>query len=181
MSRETRRSYTGVVRVALVVRSSGSVGTPMHGCEAMAKWLRGAAQVAVAVAKWLKKIRRNVQWGPTAHWPGCVGPMSWSRVGPHVAALAWSMTNVFDVTPGEVYWAASEMGWTVGHSYSVYAPFVHGCTTLRYEGTPVGTPDAGAFWRVIADHGVSVLLTAPTAFRQSNARTPTVSTLPDMT
>ena len=88
----------------------------------MAKWLRGAAQVAVAVAKWLKRIWRNVQWGPTAPWPGCVGPMSWSGVGPHAAASAWSMTNVFDVTPG-------------------------------------------GFWRVIADHGVSVLLTAPTAFR----------------
>lgn len=105
MSRETRRSYTSVgrvVRVAVVVRSSGSVGTPLHCCEAMAKWLRGAAQVAVAVAKWLKRIWRNVEWGPTAPWPGCVGPMSWSRVGPHAAALAWSMTNVFDVTPGEV-------------------------------------------------------------------------------
>lgn len=153
----------------------------MHGCEAMAKWLRGAAQVAVAVAKWLKKIWRNVQWGPTAHWPGCVGPMSWSRVGPHVAALAWSMTNVFDVTPGEVYWAASEMGWTVGHSYSVYAPFIHGCTTLLYEGAPVGTPDAGPFWRVIADHGVSVLLTAPTAFRAIKREDTDGEHLPDAT
>ena len=85
--------------------------------------------------------------------------------GGHAVALAWSMPNVFDVAPGEVYWAASDIGWTVGHSYSVYAPLIHGCTTVLYEGKPVGTPDAGAFWRVIADHGVSVLFTAPTAFR----------------
>ena len=85
--------------------------------------------------------------------------------GGHAVALAWSMPNVFAVAPGEVYWAASDIGWTVGHSYSVYAPLIHGCTTVLYEGKPVGTPDAGAFWRVIAEHGVSVLFTAPTAFR----------------
>ena len=85
--------------------------------------------------------------------------------GGHAVALAWSMPNVFGVTPGEVYWAASDIGWTVGHSYGVYAPLIHGCTTVLYEGKPVGTPDAGAFWRVIADHGVGVLFTAPTAFR----------------
>ena len=85
--------------------------------------------------------------------------------GGHAVALAWSMPNIFDVAPGEVYWAASDIGWTVGHSYGVYAPLIHGCTTVLYEGKPVGTPDAGAFWRVIADHGVSVLFTAPTAFR----------------
>ena len=85
--------------------------------------------------------------------------------GGHAVALAWSMPNVFGVASGEVYWAASDIGWTVGHSYSVYAPLIHGCTTVLYEGKPVGTPDAGAFWRVIAEHGVSVLFTAPTAFR----------------
>ena len=75
------------------------------------------------------------------------------------------MPNIYDVQPGEVYWAASDVGWVVGHSYIVYAPLLHGCTTVLYEGKPVGTPDAGAFWRVIAEHGVETLFTAPTAFR----------------
>ena len=85
--------------------------------------------------------------------------------GGHAVALAWSMTNVFDVEPGSVYWAASDVGWVVGHSYIVYAPLLHGCTTVLYEGKPVGTPDAGAFWRVVAEHGVTCLFTAPTAIR----------------
>ncbi len=85
--------------------------------------------------------------------------------GGHMVALAWSMRNVYGVEPGEVFWAASDVGWVVGHSYIVYAPLLHGCTTVLYEGKPVGTPDAGVFWRVIAEHGVSVLFTAPTAFR----------------
>ena len=85
--------------------------------------------------------------------------------GGHAVALAWSMKNIYDVDPGETYWAASDIGWVVGHSYIVYAPLIHGCATVLYEGKPVGTPDPGAFWRVIADHGVSTLFTAPTAFR----------------
>jgi propionyl-CoA synthetase len=85
--------------------------------------------------------------------------------GGHAVALAWSMGHVYGVKPGEVFWAASDVGWVVGHSYIVYAPLLHGCTTLLYEGKPVGTPDAGAFWRVIAEYGVSVMFTAPTAFR----------------
>ncbi len=85
--------------------------------------------------------------------------------GGHAVALKWSMKNVYDVDPGEVFWAASDVGWVVGHSYIVYAPLLHGCTTVLYEGKPVGTPDAGAFWRVIAQHGVETLFTAPTAFR----------------
>ena len=85
--------------------------------------------------------------------------------GGHAVALQWSMTNVFATGPGEVFWAASDIGWTVGHCYIVYAPLLHGCTTVLYEGKPVGTPDPGAFWRVCAQHGVSVLFTAPTAFR----------------
>jgi propionyl-CoA synthetase len=85
--------------------------------------------------------------------------------GGHAVALAWSMQSLYGVEPGETYWAASDLGWTVGHSYIVYAPLLHGCTTILYEGKPVGTPDPGAFWRVIAEHGVSVLFTAPTAFR----------------
>ena len=85
--------------------------------------------------------------------------------GGHAVALKWSMKNIYDVDAGEVYWAASDVGWVVGHSYIVYAPLLKGCTTVLYEGKPVGTPDPGAFWRVISRHGVSVLFTAPTAFR----------------
>ena len=80
-------------------------------------------------------------------------------------ALRWSMDAVYDSHPGEVFWAASDLGWAVGHSYIVYAPLLTGCTTVLYEGKPVGTPDPGAFWRVVAEHGVKVLFTAPTAFR----------------
>ena len=83
----------------------------------------------------------------------------------HMVALKWSMSNVYGIEPGETYWAASDIGWVVGHSYIVYAPLLHGCTTVLYEGKPVGTPDPGAFWRVIAEHGVAALFTAPTAFR----------------
>jgi propionyl-CoA synthetase len=85
--------------------------------------------------------------------------------GGHMVALKWSMKNLYGVDPGEVYWAASDVGWVVGHSYIVYAPLLHGCTTILYEGKPVGTPDAGAFWRVIAEHGCVTMFTAPTAFR----------------
>ena len=83
----------------------------------------------------------------------------------HLVALEWSMTNIYDIAPGETYWAASDIGWVVGHSYICYAPLIHGCTTVVYEGKPVGTPDAGAFWRVIEEHRVASLFTAPTAFR----------------
>jgi propionyl-CoA synthetase len=85
--------------------------------------------------------------------------------GGHAVALKWSMENIYGVGAGEVYWAASDIGWVVGHSYIVYAPLLKGCTTILYEGKPVGTPDPGAFWRLIAQHGVNVLFTAPTAFR----------------
>jgi propionyl-CoA synthetase len=85
--------------------------------------------------------------------------------GGHAVALRWSVENIYDVKPGEVYWSASDVGWVVGHSYIVYAPLLTGCTTIIFEGKPVGTPDPGAFWRVISEHGVKVLFTAPTAFR----------------
>jgi propionyl-CoA synthetase len=85
--------------------------------------------------------------------------------GGHAVALRWSMEHIYDSGPGEVYWAASDVGWVVGHSYIVYAPLLAGCTTVLYEGKPVGTPDAGAFWRVIAEHHVKTMFTAPTAFR----------------
>src|SRR5438034_1730606 len=85
--------------------------------------------------------------------------------GGHLVALNWTMNHVYGVEPGEVYWAASDIGWAVGHSYSVYAPLIHGCTTVLFEGKPVGTPDAGAFWRVISQHKAVCFFTAPTAFR----------------
>ena len=85
--------------------------------------------------------------------------------GGHLVALKWSMKNVYGMAPGEVFWAASDLGWAVGHSYIVYGPLLHGNTTVLYEGKPVGTPDPGAFWRVISQHRVRTLFTAPTAFR----------------
>jgi propionyl-CoA synthetase len=85
--------------------------------------------------------------------------------GGHMVALKWSMKHLYGVEPGEVWWSASDVGWVVGHSYIVYAPLFHGCTSILYEGKPVGTPDAGAFWRVIAEHGCVAMFTAPTAFR----------------
>jgi propionyl-CoA synthetase len=85
--------------------------------------------------------------------------------GGYAVALAWSMLNIYGVKPDEVFWTASDVGWVVGHSYIVYAPLIHGCTSVLYEGKPVGTPDAGAFWRVIEEHKVRVFFTAPTAFR----------------
>jgi propionyl-CoA synthetase len=98
--------------------------------------------------------------GTTGQPKGIVRPS-----GGHLVALAWSMKYVFDAHPGEVFWAASDIGWVVGHSYIVYGPLIAGCTTILYEGKPVGTPDAGAFWRVIEDHKVATMFTAPTAIR----------------
>jgi propionyl-CoA synthetase len=92
--------------------------------------------------------------------------------GGHAVALEWTMKHVYDVDPGDVYWAASDVGWVVGHSYIVYGPLFHGCTTVLYEGKPVGTPDAGAFWRVTSEHGVCTLFTAPTAFRAIRQQDP---------
>ena len=85
--------------------------------------------------------------------------------GGHAVALKWTMKNFYNVEPGEVFWSASDVGWVVGHSYIVYAPLLHGCTTIVFEGKPVGTPNAGTFWRVIEQHKVPTLFTAPTAFR----------------
>jgi propionyl-CoA synthetase len=85
--------------------------------------------------------------------------------GGHAVALKWSLPNIYGVNPGDVFWAASDIGWVVGHSYIVYAPLFLGCTTVLYEGKPVGTPDAAAFWRVVEQHGVNALFTAPTALR----------------
>lgn len=98
--------------------------------------------------------------GTTGEPKGVVRPN-----GGHAVALKWSMKNIYNVDPGDVYWAASDIGWVVGHSYIIYAPLLHGCTTILFEGKPVGTPDASAFWRVIERHKVNCLFTAPTAFR----------------
>ena len=98
--------------------------------------------------------------GTTGRPKGIVRPS-----GGHLVALAWSMRAFYDTRPGEVFWAASDIGWQVGHSYLVYGPLINGSTTVLYEGKPVGTPDAGAFWRVVDEYGVTALLTAPTAIR----------------
>lgn len=98
--------------------------------------------------------------GTTGHPKGIVRDH-----GGHMVALLWSMANIYGARTGDVFWAASDVGWVVGHSYIVYAPLLYGITTLMYEGKPIGTPDAGAFWRVVAEHGVTTLFTAPTAIR----------------
>ncbi|MGB1235840.1 MAG: AMP-binding protein, partial [Planktomarina sp.] len=90
----------------------------------------------------------------------------------HLVALNWTMKNIYDMNPGEVFWAASDVGWVVGHSYICYAPLIAGNTTIVFEGKPVGTPDAGTFWRVIEDHKVKCLFTAPTAFRAIKRQDP---------
>ncbi len=95
--------------------------------------------------------------------------------GGHAVALMWSMTNIYGVGPGEVFWAASDVGWVVGHSYIVYGPLLAGATTVLYEGKPVGTPDPGAFWRVVSEYGVKVLFSAPTALRAIRKEDPTGS------
>ena len=92
--------------------------------------------------------------------------------GGHAVALAYSMNTVYGVTAGDVFWAASDVGWVVGHSYIVYGPLLAGCTSILYEGKPVKTPDAGAFWRVVTDYRVKVLFTAPTAFRAMRKEDP---------
>ena len=98
--------------------------------------------------------------GTTGQPKGVVRP-----TGGHLVALNWTMGNIYDMKPGEVFWAASDVGWVVGHSYICYAPLIHGNTTIVFEGKPVGTPDAGTFWRVISEHNVRSFFTAPTAFR----------------
>ena len=99
--------------------------------------------------------------------------------GGHAVAMAWSLPHIYDVHAGQVWWAASDVGWVVGHSYIVYAPLITGATTVLYEGKPVGTPDAGAFWRVIAEHGVEALFTAPTAIRAIKKEDPQARLLAD--
>ncbi|MEN8832890.1 propionyl-CoA synthetase [Pacificibacter sp.] len=101
------------------------------------------------------------------------------HTGGQLVALNWTMKNIYNVDPGDVFWAASDVGWVVGHSYICYGPLVHGNTTVVFEGKPVGTPDAGTFWRVIEEHNVKVLFTAPTAFRAIKREDPTGALISD--
>jgi len=110
--------------------------------------------------------------GTTGQPKGIVRPS-----GGHMVAVDWSMRHVFDAKPGEAFWAASDIGWVVGHSYIVYGPLINGNTSILYEGKPVGTPDAGAFWRVIADHKVATMFTAPTAIRAMRREDPDAALL----
>jgi propionyl-CoA synthetase len=99
--------------------------------------------------------------------------------GGHLVALSWAMHNVYDINAGEVFWSASDFGWVVGHSFILYGPLAIGATSIIYEGKPVGTPDAGAFWRVISEHGVKALFTAPTAFRAIKKQDPDAKLVAD--
>ena len=98
-------------------------------------------------------------------------------IGGYIVALKWSMSAIYNVKPGDTYWAGSDIGWVVGHSYIVYGPLLHGCASVLYEGKPIGTPDAGAFWRVIQDYKVAAFFTAPTAFRAVRKEDPQASLL----
>jgi propionyl-CoA synthetase len=144
---------------------------PDHGCDLIAgrdhDWaeLRSAAIAAKKSADCVPVLATDPLY--ILYTSGTTGkPKGVMRDnGGHAVALAWSMHNLYGVKPGEVWWCGSDIGWVVGHSYIVYAPLFHGATTIMYEGKPVGTPDAGAFWRVIAEHKAVAFFTAPTAFR----------------
>jgi propionyl-CoA synthetase len=127
---------------------------------AWADFVAGAPFSECAPVKATEPVYILYTSGTTGQPKGVVRPS-----GGHMVALAWTMANLYGVRPGEAFWAASDVGWVVGHSYIVYGPLIAGCATIIFEGKPVGTPDAGVFWRVIAEHGVGAFFTAPTALR----------------
>jgi propionyl-CoA synthetase len=125
-----------------------------------AEWEAGAAPAPCVMVEATHPLYILYTSGTTGQPKGIV-----RDTGGYAVALPWSMRNIYGVEEGETWFTASDVGWVVGHSYIVYAPLLHGCTTILYEGKPVGTPDAGAFWRIIAEHGAVAFFTAPTAFR----------------
>ncbi|MEM9779224.1 MAG: AMP-binding protein, partial [Pseudomonadota bacterium] len=136
---------------------AADLGTSDHDWEGFQEGVEPAACVPVGGADPLYILYTS---GTTGQPKGVI-----RANGGHAVALHWTMKNIYDVAPGDVFWAASDVGWVVGHSYICYAPLIYGATTVVFEGKPVGTPDAGTFWRVIEEHEVKVLFTAPTAFR----------------
>ncbi|SEH70603.1 propionyl-CoA synthetase [Tardiphaga sp. OK245] len=157
---------------------------PQHGCDLVAgrdhDWaeLRSKAMAAKKSADCVPVLATDPLYilytsGTTGKPKGVVRDN-----GGHAVALAWSMWNLYGVKPGEVWWCGSDIGWVVGHSYIVYAPLFHGATSIMYEGKPVGTPDAGAFWRVISEHKAVAFFTAPTAFRAIRKDDPDGSFIP---
>ncbi|MCC3270617.1 acetate--CoA ligase [Arthrobacter gengyunqii] len=150
---------------------NGAHGTAWHDWDELAAGASPAGPVSVAATDPLYILYTS---GTTGAPKGVVRDN-----GSHAVALAWSMRNIYDVGPGQVMWTASDVGWVVGHSYIVYAPLIAGATTLLYEGKPVGTPDAGAFWRVADEHRVDVLFTAPTALRAIRKADPDAALMAD--
>ncbi|WP_342022036.1 acetate--CoA ligase [Arthrobacter citreus] len=149
----------------------GAGGTAWHDWDTLAAAAEPAGPVSVAATDPLYILYTS---GTTGAPKGVVRDN-----GGHAVALAWSMRNVYDIGPGQVMWTASDVGWVVGHSYIVYAPLLAGATTVLYEGKPVGTPDAGAFWRVAGQHAVDVLFTAPTALRAIRKADPEAELMAD--